>query len=205
MALTSAFISAVGANDTDAQTASDASLIAQSDSWAGPDRTWSSAERGLGFAAAATRAAGGVLEGIGLATQDVTLPSAQGEVPITVSNDSDKNLSLTLKATARNMALPEGDTIALVARPQDNYVTVPVDLQSALSGELLIEIWAGDVLLDTTRVTVRATFLDRLVLVGTIAVALLGLLLFIRHRARTSGSADTIAEERTAPTRRGPA
>ncbi len=190
-----AFMESVGVNDPEVQYASDASLVAQSRSWAGPDSAWGSADRGLGFASAATRVASGVLDSISVTAQDITLSSAQGDVPITVSNASEKNLLLTLRMTARGIALPEGNEVKLTARPQDNFMTVPVDLQSSLSGDLSIEIWAGDMLLDSTNVTVRATFLDRLVLVGTIAIVLVGLLLFIRHRARASASVGTIAKE----------
>lgn len=204
-ALAGAFLDSVGVNDPDAQAANDASLIAQSQTWAGPDGAWSSAERGLGFAAAGTRAASTVLDAVTVSAQDITLSSARGEVPITIDNASDKSLLLEIVTKATGMALPPRQVPAVTVRPQENFVTVPVDLQSSLSGQLTVEIYAGEILVDEAVVTVRASFLDRLAIVGTIAVVLVGLLLFIRRRARRADTAGNMGESARSAADEGPA
>ena len=70
--------------------------------------------------------------------------------------------------------------------PAENYLTLPVDLQSSLSGNVSLQLWADDLLLDEASVVVRASYLDRLVIVGAIAIILLALLFFIRKRVRTT-------------------
>ncbi|MRR11996.1 hypothetical protein EG835_05885 [bacterium] len=77
-------------------------------------------------------------------------------------------------------------------RPQENFATVPVDLGQSLSGLLTVGVYAGDIMLDEVTVTVRASFLDRLVLIFGVAIVLVGMLLFIRKRVRTAERAATI-------------
>ena len=190
-----AFLTAVGVNDPEARAAEDASLLAQSRSWAGPDLNWGSVDRGRAFAAAAMRDSSAVLDTIEIGALDVTLSSASGEVPVSITNGSDKNLMLTLKATADGMRVTR-ESQDIRVRPQENPASVPVDLQSALSGTLEVELWADGLLLDTARVRVRASYLDRLAIVGGVAVVLAGMLLFIRHRIRSADAAGSI-ESRT--------
>lgn len=187
-ALSRGYLDAVGVNDPDAQIANDASLIAQSRTWAGPDGSWSSAGRGLGFAAAATRSASAVLDAVSVSAQDITLSSAQGDVPVTIDNGSEKTLLLRLVVSASGMALPDPPEPVVTARPQENFLTVPVDLQSSLSGRMCVRVYAGDVLVDEAVVAVRASYLDRLAIVGGIAAVLVGLLLFIRRRIRRAAA-----------------
>ncbi len=75
--------------------------------------------------------------------------------------------------------------------PGENYLTIPVDLQSSLSGGVHLRVFADDLLLDEASVTVRASYLDRLVIVGAVVILLTVLLFFIRRRVRRA-DADTI-------------
>lgn len=190
--LAAAFLGAVGVNDPEAQRASDQSLIAQSALWAGPDLNWGSADRGRAIAGASERASSEVFDSIVLGASDITLSSTGGSVPVSINNASDKTLTLSLRTSATGMDVGPRETDKAHVRPQENFVTVPVDLGQSLSGELTIELWADDVLLDKTSVVVRASFLDRLVLVAGLALVLVGMLLFIRHRVRSASRADTI-------------
>lgn len=189
-----ALVAAAGSTDLQAGLARDASLIAQDTAWAGPDGNWSSADRGRGFASSAAREAHSILDAISISAQDMTLSSAAGEVPVNIANDSGKTLSVRVVTTAHGIELTGSNDVTLVIRPQDNFFTVPVDLQSSLSGTLDIEVWAGGTMLTSTDVTVRASYLDRLAILGGASLILVGLLLFIRHRIRAAVSADTISE-----------
>jgi len=190
--LAAAFLGAVGVNDPEAQLASDQSLIAQSALWAGPDLNWGSADRGRAIAAASERASLEIFDSIKLGASDITLSGTSGEIPVSITNSSEKTLGLSLRTSATGMSVGERETDIVQVRPQENFATVPVDLGQSLSGELTVELWADDVLLDETSVAVRASFLDRLVLIAGLALVLVGMLLFIRHRVRTASGADTI-------------
>lgn len=187
-----AFLRAVGINDPDGQLANDLSLIAQSVLWAGPDLNWGPADRGRAIAASAEQRSRAVLDSLSLVGSDITLSGTSGEVPISIRNASEKNLVLTLDVSGRGVDAgplpPEGVQV----RPQDNFVSVPVDLGQSLQGDLRIELKAGDVVLDELEVKVRASFLDRLVIIGGAAIVLVGMLLFIRHRVRSATRADTM-------------
>ncbi len=187
-----ALVVAAGSADAQAQLAQDASLISQDAAWAGPDGSWSSADRGRGFASSASREAHSILDAISISTQDMTLSSATGEVPINIANSSNKTLTVRVVTTAAGIELSSGNDVVLVVRPQDNFLTIPVDLQSSLSGTLNIQVLAGDTALSSAVVTVRASYLDRLAILGGASLVLVGLLLFIRHRVRSVSTADTI-------------
>jgi hypothetical protein len=182
---------AAGPGDPDARSASDASLIAQSARWAGPDGRWSMADRGRAFASYAERASRTVLERVTVAAQDVTLAGPRGDVPISIMNGSTKELTVWLSMRGDELDLTGPDEELVTLSPQENFHTVGVDLQSALSGTLVVEIRAEEVLLATGTSVVRASYLDRLAIVGGVAVLLLGLLLFIRKRVRAA-DADTM-------------
>jgi len=190
--LASAFVSAVGVNDPEAQLASDQSLVAQSALWAGPDLNWGAADRGRAIAAASIRSSSAILDAVTLGVSDITLSGASGEVPVSITNSSTKTLGLELrtKATGMDVMPLESDTVQV--RPNENFATIPVDLGQSLSGRLTVQLWADEVLVDETTVSVRASFLDRLVLIGGLALVLVGMLLFIRHRVRSASRADTM-------------
>ncbi|MDO8987762.1 MAG: hypothetical protein Q7V14_06035, partial [Coriobacteriia bacterium] len=68
----------------------------------------------------------------------------------------------------------------------------PVDLGQSLSGKLTVQLYAEDLLINEKVVAVRASFLDRLVLIGGLALVLVGMLLFIRRRVRSVARADNM-------------
>lgn len=187
-----AFLEAVGPNDPEAQLASDQSLVAQSALWAGPDLNWGSADRGRAIATTSIRSSSAVLDAIKLGASDITLSGTSGEVPLSITNGSEKTLTLAVKTRARGMSVVDGAPATVEIRPNENFATIPVDLGQSLSGNLTVELWADGVMLDTTTVAVRASFLDRLVLIAGLVLVLVGMLLFIRHRVRTAARADTI-------------
>lgn len=178
--------SAAGASDPDARSAADASLIAQSARWAGPDGLWSFAERGRAFASYAERTAREVLEGVTVAAKDVTLAGATGDVPVSIVNGSAKDLNVRLAVRGDDLDIVGETDEVITLSPQENFHTVGVDLRSALSGTLVLEVWADEVLLATGTSTVRASYLDRLAIVAGVSVLMLGLLLYIRKRVRAA-------------------
>ncbi len=76
--------------------------------------------------------------------------------------------------------------IETVLPPQETYLKIPVDMRTALSGKLTVEVSAGGLVLERETVTVSASYLDRLVLGGAVVIALLGMLVFIVRRTRAS-------------------
>ncbi|MDZ4180599.1 MAG: DUF6049 family protein, partial [Coriobacteriia bacterium] len=183
---------AAGDGNATARSANDASLIAQSRLWAGSDGRWAAADRARAFADFAILAAAGVLDTVDLsAPPDLTLSSASGTVPVSIINGSGTELELTVRTRAEGMSVGWTEQV-LRFRPQENPVVVPVDLQSSISGKLHVEVWAGDVMLAQRETTVRASYLDRLAIVGGVALVLVGILLFVRRRIRAGTGAGTI-------------
>lgn len=173
-----------GIGDPDVRDATEASLIAQSSRWAGFDGSWSMADRGRSFAAHADRISRGVLDEVTVTAKNVTLAGPRGDVPISVTNGSPKDLAVTVRVSASDLTLVSDAEELVTLRPQENFHTIGVDLKSALAGTLVVEVWAGELMLASESSVVRASYLDRLAVVGGIALLLLGLLLFIRKRVR---------------------
>lgn len=174
-----------------------ASLIAQSQMWAGSDGRWAAIDRGLAFADAAVRHSRTLFDAITIsAPSDLTLSSAVGEVPLTVVNNSETELELQVRTIAEGLAT-NSPVRTLQVRPQENFLTVPVDLQSSISGRLGVEIWADDILIAEGNTTVRASYLDRLAIIGGVTLVLVALLLFIYRRVRRSQLTDTITTEQS--------
>lgn len=190
-----ALTSMLGTDDPDAESAVWATMLAESGCWAGPDRSWSLADRGLSFAAAAVRHAQGVLEGVTIEAKDITLSAQKGEVPVSVVNRTGRPAQVTLVAQADDLHFPNGTTKTVRLRPEDNLLELSVDLRSALADDLEVSLWADDVRLGETRVRVRASYLDRLAIVGLVAVALLGMLFFIRRRILAVEAGDSSADD----------
>lgn len=179
-----AFIAAVGEDDAGAQSASYDSFVAESASWAGADKGWAAADRGLAFASSAVRAAKQVLGTIRITASDVTLSGSRGTIPVTVRNGTTRTLTVVIRTlgNAKNVDLPPPQTITL--RPADNYVTLPIDLRAEISANLVIVVESDGMEIARDTVTVHASYLDRVAIVGGIVVLLAGLLIFIVVRVR---------------------
>jgi len=187
--LSEAFIAATGPNDAEASDAVRDSLVAESAGWSTPDGTWALADRGRAFAANAERVAGGVLGEVSVAAQDVTLSSASGKVPVSVVNGSDKQLQVLVRS------IPLGGLTTLESAPMttrilpgDNYLEIPVDLQSSIAGQLRIDVLAGTRVIATQTVSVRASYLERLAIIAAIGLVLLGMLFYIIRRVRQASA-----------------
>jgi len=175
--------------------ANSASLIAQSQMWAGSDQQWAAIDRGFAFADAAMRQARTLFDAITISVPgNLTLSSAVGEVPLAVINDSETELKLQIRTTSEGLAV-NNPIQTLQAKPQENFLTVPVDLQSSISGRLGVEVWAEDILLAEGKTTVRASYLDRLAIIGGVTLVLVALLLFIHRRVRRFRLTDNIPDE----------
>jgi hypothetical protein len=135
-----------------------------------------------------------VLDGITIAAKDITLSGAKGEVPVSIVNQDEAELSVTLKTFSDDLVVnaPEAEIVTL--RPSENLYSIPVDLKSSLSGTLRVEGWSDELLIDERDVRVRASYLDRLAIIAGVAIVLIVMLLFIRRRVMRA-SADTMDEE----------
>lgn len=186
-----AFVDAVSEKDPDAEASMYTSLVAESRCWAGPDQSWSFADRGRAFASAAQRSAAAVLSQVSVASQNITLASSSGKVPLSIKNSSGKTLNVVLVAQGSHALFPGGSRIKVALRPADNYVTFPVDLGTGgFTDRLTVSVMSGDLALAKTSIDVRASYTDRLALVSMVVVVMLGLLFYIRRKVRST-EADT--------------
>lgn len=182
---------AAGGQDADAEAAVWSLMLSESHCWSGADGSWALADRGRAFASAALRRSGAILDAVRLEVSDVTLSGTAGKVPIVVVNGSDKTLRLRLETSSRGLVVGE-PLQELTVAPSDNYATISVDLRGAISSEMSIALSAGDLVLDERTVAVRATVLDRLVVIAAVAIVLAGLLFYVwRGSASSRGVSGT--------------
>jgi hypothetical protein len=192
-----AYLAAIGPANPDASTADQQSLVAESSAWAGPNGAWTGARRGLEFAETSLAKTAPVLDAISMKAQPVTLPGATGDVPITIVNDSENTLAVLVTVSSSGGLHVSGKTvIETTLPPQETYLEIPVDMRTALSGKLTVEVSAGGLVLERETVSVSTSYLDRLALGGAVVVALLGMLVFIVRRTRASEAPNGVSDRR---------
>jgi hypothetical protein len=183
---------AVGTDNPSAQASEDNSLIAQSSAWAGVDGQWELAERGSAFASTARRSASDILSAVSMRIEPITLAGSSGQVPVTIVNTGDVPLVVELTtATSKGLDVEGPRTRRVELSPKDNFIELPVTMPDALRGRITVTLGSADVVLDRETVAVRASYLDRLVIVGGVVLLLVGMLVFIIRRVRTVESSDS--------------
>jgi len=189
-AYSSAMIASLGVGDAEANTAQMQSLVAESSAWAGPAGTWQFAERGRAFALSSLKISRTMLDTVRIKIEPITLSGAKGDVPVSVLNGTQKTLNVVIRTTTSGGIMVKGArNINTVLRPQETFVQIPVDLKSSLSGKLTVEVAAGDLVLSRKTVDVKASYLDRLAMIGGIVILLGILLAFIVRRVRAAEAA----------------
>jgi len=177
---------AAGADDRVAAQVRSAVLLAESRCWAGPDLSWSLADRGRSFSATAIRVSGEFFNKVTIEGQDLTLSGALGEIPLNVRNGTGRELRVELVASSRFARFPKGDHRFLRLRKAENFLTLPIDLGSVLADRVDVTLVADGKVVATEHIQVRASYLDRVALVGMVAAALGAMLFFIRKRVRAA-------------------
>ena len=195
---TLAFADAAGLQDPEAAAATRAVLAAESSLITGPDADERARAEGLARAAEAYEYAMRQFELIRLDAKDVTLSGSKGDVPLTLINDTGKQLKLTLSATSATMLSTVGSQ-EVAAQPTQNFLTLPVDLGNALSDELKVVVRAGDVTVAEATVGVKASYVDRLATVAMVVVVLGVLLVIIRRRVRGMDAATIVQDDERPP------
>jgi hypothetical protein len=171
------------------------SLIAQGSAWAGVNNEWTPAWRGISFATQSRGVAEGKLKTVTLDVKPVTLAGTSGQVPVTISSEASETLQLTLVQEAgRSVQLGSEAERSIAVSPGENFLELPVELVNVLSGDLRVSLLAEDIELADDTVRLRASYLDRLALVGGVMVVLLVLLVFIITRVRAAQTSESDAE-----------
>lgn len=184
-----ALAAALSPESRDAENAVMNSLIAEDAYWSGPDGLWALADRARAFASAADRSARSVFDKVTVTAQDVTLSGASGSVPVSIANESGASLTVVLRSSPTGIQLRGPSVRKVTLLPAENYFTVPVDLRSAVGGTLKLEVDSGSVTIASRTVRVRASYLDRLAIIGAIALLLGGMLVYIQRRVRRADAA----------------
>ena len=188
-------LAALGPGGGGVSSAQTDSLMAESSAWSEPNGAWASAERGLGFANESLDISKAVLGGLSIKAESVTFAGKRGEVPVSITNKTKNTLAVVVRAAASGDARIVGNPeIRTVLHPQETFVPIPVDMQSALSSKLKVEVLAGDVVLARTTVDVKASYLDRIAIIGGLVVLLGVLLVFIVRRVRSAEAAEAERE-----------
>jgi hypothetical protein len=187
---------ALGLTDEDAVSAVRNSLIAQGSVWSGFRGDWTPAGRGLTYAAAAQRSAEQILKLVDLRARPVTMAGATGRVPVTITNDSEREIRVVLIAKpGASMELESGSKRVLLLEPGENFVEIPVRLNGTLRSDLQLVLEAGGLEIADTTVTLHASYLDRIAVVVGLVLVLGVLLYFIVRRVKAAeADEDTDAE-----------
>lgn len=180
-------VAAAGVADPEAALALHRLLLAESRSWAGADGAWAEAARGLALARAADKAAGAVLSKITLDAPAVTLSGSEGNVPVSVTNSSDRALTIVLEASSDILRVRKARTTVRL-KPGENILSVPVELGTEASGKLKVSVTAGPYQIASSTAVVRASYQDRIVMLITVVLILVGLLFYIRRRMARASS-----------------
>ena len=184
-------LAALGPGGPGVASAQTDSLLAESSAWSGPDGSWAEAARGLALANTALDVAKAGLGDVSIAAEPVTFAGKRGDLPVSITNTTKNTLKVIVRAAASGDAQVTGNPlIETELRPQETFVQIPVDMRSALSSKLKVEVLAGEVVLAHTTVAVQASYLDRIAIIGGIVLVLCVLLVFIVRRVRTAEKAD---------------
>lgn len=183
-------LAALGPGGAGVASAQTDSLLAESSAWSEPDGSWGSAARGLAFATASLDVAKAGFGRVSISAEPVTFAGKRGDLPVSISNTTKNTLKVVVRAAASGDARVGEPLIETELRPQETFVQIPVDMRSALSSKLKVEVLAGDVVLARTTVAVQASYLDRIAIIGGIVLLLCGLLVFIVRRVRRAEYAD---------------
>jgi len=176
-----AYSHAAGPDDADAAAAIRAVLAAESSIMTTGDPTGPARAQGLDRAAEALAYVTSQFELIRLDAKDVTLSGSKGDVPLTLMNDTGKQLDFSLLVTSGTRLSTIGSQ-EIVAQPTQNFITLPVDLGNALSDEITLAVQAGGLTVAEAKVSVRASYIDRLATVLMVVLVLAVLLVIIRRK-----------------------
>jgi hypothetical protein len=178
---TGALLAAAGPQDSDAAACLRSLYLSEARIWTGGDE-----ERSIAYAVEADERARGVLSKVTLAIPNVTLSGSSGSVPVSVNNASGRTLRLVLRIVPSSVHLPGGGRFSIEARSGETIVAVPVEMGASTSAALGLDLLAGDTSIAVGTSTLRAGFVDRLVVAGAVVLVLLALLWYIRRRGRAA-------------------
>jgi len=191
-------LAALGPGGSGVASAQTDSLLAESSAWSEPNGTWAAAGRGAEFADVSLGVSKAGFGNLSISAEPVTFAGKRGDLPVSITNTTKNTLNVIVRATASGDARIVGDRqVPTVLRPQETFVQIPVDMRSALSSKLKVEVMAGDVVLAHTTVQVQASYLDRIAIIAGIVLLLIGLLIFIVRRVR--GAEDVGKDNDEAP------
>lgn len=169
-------------------------LLAESSAWKGGDSEWNRAEEGLAHANASLGISQGVLGKLYVRAEPITLAGTQGNVPINIGNETEKTLKVTVVTkSSGGVGVTGARSFETTLPPQETFVQVPVTMTSS-SGQLEVDVMAGDLVIASRTVEVKASYLDRIAIIAMVILGLVVMLVFIRKRVGSAGDAEGTSE-----------
>lgn len=192
-----AYVHAAGDEDEEAMALLRAVLVSESSlfpsAYSEARETEEGALDGRDFARAVSEFVSAQFSMIRLDAKDVTLSGTTGDVPLTIINDTGRQLRLTL--VAESATVPGGaSSKSHDIQPTQNFLTIPIDLGNTLSDTVRVAVKAGDLTVTEATVRVSASYIDRLAIIGMVILVLGGLLVYIRRRALAPDAATIDAD-----------
>jgi hypothetical protein len=129
------------------------------------------------------------------ATFTLTLTARNGTIPLTIRNDSDLPLRVSVHLRSQKLEFPEGETIRLVLDEPATRVDIPVQARASGAFPLEVDVMTpdGERSLAMTRYTVRSTAVSGAGLVLSVGAGAFLVVWWARHWHRTRRSARLVA------------
>lgn len=149
------------------------------------------------YAARAAELADGVLNVVKLSVRPVTLPSVEGEVPITIVNEGETPLKVRVEVSATDgltfIGADSPDTVSedVLLEAGETFRNPAVALHNAPDGRLTVRILAGSYVVTEESVTVGASYINMIATVGLVVLAGLALVAYVYSRVKRSPTPPT--------------
>ncbi len=160
-------------------------LIAESSDWLNISNDPKIVNNGLDFMDAIKDTIKKEVENIKIPKkQTVTLISKRGKIPISITNNSKYEYTITINLKGPNVEFPEGKNKQVKLKPKENLITIPVIIKKAKNSTIDITLKNNKKILKESKVTVKTTYISRLIIISLTIGLILTIVLIIIFTSR---------------------
>ena len=152
----------------------------------------------LEHATFAANTAQAVFDAISIDAQSVTLPSAEGPIPITINNGTSEilTLDLTLQPSEGLSVVGQDPTRLLELPPQETFLNPTIRLNNIPAGELTIQLAAGEYTIAEKTIDVSASYIETVATIAVVAIVGVALVAYIWRRSNRAPADTSISGDR---------
>ena len=126
----------------------------------------------------------------------ITLTAREGTVPLTIRNDTGGPVSVRLRFSSANLELPGGDTLTLALTDQTTRLDIAVRTRTSGAFPFTVDVTSpdGEVLLASTRYSVRSTAVSGVGLALSLGAGLFLVVWWARHWRQSRRSSKLVGD-----------